>query len=202
MLLEEIKKYKIYLASQSPRRRELLAGMGFDFEVMPTHVKEVHPEGCTPAQLVEHLSRLKLSAVKLEDFPENALFIACDTVVVLEGKALGKPVDRTEALAMLHALAGRCHTVYTGVCLRTAKCTLSFTEHTNVHFRPLNDAELAYYVDTFHPYDKAGAYGIQEWIGMVGISHIEGCYYNVMGLPVASVYEHLQKLFPCLPEAR
>ena len=135
MLLEEIKKYKIYLASQSPRRRELLAGMGFDFEVMPTHVKEVHPEGCTPAQLVEHLSRLKLSAVKLEDFPENALFIACDTVVVLDDEVLEKPENEDDAFRMLRSLSGREHVVMSGVTVKTRRYCATRHSETRVRFR-------------------------------------------------------------------
>ena len=184
----------LLLASKSARRRQLLSELGYPVEFISLDVDEHVPEGTPAADTAEMLARRKAEACPPEVIGKETVLVAADTVVVLDGKALGKPADRTEALAMLHALAGRCHTVYTGVCLRTAKCTLSFTEHTYVHFRPLNDAELAYYVDTFRPYDKAGAYGIQEWIGMVGISHIEGCYYNVMGLPVQRIYEALKTL--------
>jgi len=194
MLLEEIKDYKIYLASQSPRRRELLAGMGFNFEVMPTHVKEVHPEGCTPAQLVEHLSRLKLSAVKLEDFPENALFIACDTVVVLDDEVLEKPENEEDAFRMLRSLSGREHVVMSGVTVKTRRYCATRHSETRVRFRPFIDDELWYYIRHYRPFDKAGAYGIQEWIGYIGVTCLHGSYYNVMGLPVQRIYSELQKL--------
>ena len=192
MLLEEIKDYKIYLASQSPRRRELLAGMGFNFEVMPTHVKEVHPEGCTPAQLVEHLSRLKLSAVKLEDFPENALFIACDTVVVLDDEVLEKPENEDDAFRMLRSLSGREHVVMSGVTVKTRRYCATRHSETRVRFRTFSDDELWYYIRHYRPFDKAGAYGIQEWIGYVGMVGMDGSFYNVMGLPTDVVWDMLQ----------
>ena len=192
MLLEEIKNYRIYLASQSPRRRELLAGMGFDFEVMPTHVKEVHPEGCAPAQLVEHLSRLKLSAVKLEDFPENALFIACDTVVVLDDEVLEKPESEEDAFRMLHSLSGREHVVMSGVTVKTRRYCATRHSETRVRFRTFSDDELWYYIRQYRPFDKAGAYGIQEWIGYVGMEGMDGSFYNVMGLPTDVLWGMLQ----------
>lgn len=120
------------------------------------------------------------------------MVVTADTVVVLDDQVLGKPHSHDEASAMLHQLSGRVHQVYTGVCLRSPQRTLSFTERTDVHFRPLSDKEILYYIDTFKPYDKAGAYGIQEWIGMIGIERIEGCYYNVMGLPLTRLYRELQ----------
>lgn len=193
---------KILLASKSPRRRQLLSELGYPVEFISLDVDEHVSKGTPAADTAELLARRKADACPPEVLSQDTVLVTADTVVVLDGQVLGKPSDRAEALAMLHSLAGRSHTVYTGVCLRTASKTLSFTERTEVHFRPLNDEELAYYVDTYRPYDKAGAYGIQEWIGMVGISHIEGCFYNVMGLPVARLYEHLQRLFPGLPDAR
>lgn len=193
---------KLLLASKSPRRRQLLSELGYPVEFISLDVDEHVSKGTPAADTAELLARRKADACPPEALSQDTVLVTADTVVVLDGQVLGKPSDRAEALAMLHSLAGRSHTVYTGVCLRTASKTLSFTERTEVHFRPLNDEELAYYVDTYRPYDKAGAYGIQEWIGMVGISHIEGCFYNVMGLPVARLYEHLQRLFPGLPDAR
>ena len=193
---------KLLLASKSPRRRQLLSELGYPVEFISLDVDEHVSKGTPAADTAELLARRKADACPPEALSQDTVLVTADTVVVLDDQVLGKPSDRAEALAMLHSLAGRSHTVYTGVCLRTASKTLSFTERTEVHFRPLNDEELAYYVDTYRPYDKAGAYGIQEWIGMVGISHIEGCFYNVMGLPVARLYEHLQRLFPGLPDAR
>lgn len=193
---------KLLLASKSPRRRQLLSELGYPVEFISLDVDEHVSKGTPAADTAELLARRKADACPPEALSQDTVLVTADTVVVLDGQVLGKPSDRAEALAMLYSLAGRSHTVYTGVCLRTASKTLSFTERTEVHFRPLNDEELAYYVDTYRPYDKAGAYGIQEWIGMVGISHIEGCFYNVMGLPVARLYEHLQRLFPGLPDAR
>ena len=194
MLLEEIKKYKIYLASQSPRRRELLAGMGFDFEVMPTHVKEVHPEGCTPAQVVEHLSRLKILSINLEQFPENALFIASDTIVVADDDILEKPASDEEAFRMLRQLSGREHTVMSGVSVRTRRYCATRHSETQVRFRAFSDDELWHYIRHFHPNDKAGAYGIQEWIGYVGVESVNGSFYNVMGLPTCLLWGMLQEV--------
>lgn len=189
---------KLLLASKSPRRRQLLGELGYPVEFISLNVDEHVPADTGADAVAEILARRKAAACPANHLADDEVLIAADTVVVHRGKVLGKPASRDEALAMLHALAGDSHEVYTGVCLRTATQELSFTEKTTVHFRPLDDSELAYYVDHYRPYDKAGAYGIQEWIGMVGVSGIEGCYYNVMGLPVARVYEHLRKLFPSM----
>lgn len=185
---------KLLLASKSPRRRQLLLELGYPVEFISLDVDEHVPAGTPAADTAELLACRKADACPGEAIGPDSVLVAADTVVVQDGQALGKPADRAQALAMLHSLSGRVHSVYTGVCLRTAERTLSFTEKTDVHFRHLSDEELNYYVDTYRPYDKAGAYGIQEWIGMVGISRIEGCYYNVMGLPVARVYENLQTI--------
>ena len=179
---------RLLLASKSPRRRQLLSELGYPIEFINLDVDE-HVAPGTPASATAEL----LARRKAEDCPDDIL-VTADTVVVLDDRVLGKPADRNQALAMLHALAGKRHTVYTGVCLRTQDRAVSFTEKTDVFFRPLSVDEIAFYVDTYRPYDKAGAYGIQEWIGMVGISRIEGCYYNVMGLPVARVYEKIKLL--------
>lgn len=183
---------KLLLASKSPRRRQLLSQLGYPVEFISLDVDEHVPVDTPAHERAELLARRKAEACTAVG-PDEVL-VTADTVVVHRGKALGKPANRDEALAMLRSLAGDSHSVYTGVCLRTQCRTLSFTERTDVHFRSLDDRELAYYVDTYRPYDKAGAYGIQEWIGMVGVSRIEGCYYNVMGLPVARLYEYLQQL--------
>ncbi|MBP3763868.1 MAG: septum formation protein Maf [Bacteroidales bacterium] len=185
---------RLLLASQSPRRRQLLDALGFPVEFISPDVKEEVPSDLPACQAAEYLARLKAEACPTDHIAPDQVLIAADTVVVLHGHALGKPRDRHEAVAMLKALSGQPHSVFTGVCLRTPTLTHSFSEETIVHFAPLSDADIAHYVDTYRPFDKAGAYGIQEWIGMVGITRIEGCYYNVMGLPVARLYCELQLL--------
>lgn len=185
---------RLLLASKSPRRRQLLAELGLPIEIVSVDVDE-HVDAPLPAdQVAEHLACRKSEAFPSDRLAEGDVLVTADTVVVLGSKVLGKPASRTEAVAMLHDLSGRSHEVYTGVCLRTNRGWRSFTEQTTVHFSPLTDAEIDYYVDRYRPFDKAGAYGIQEWIGMVGISRIEGCYYNVVGLPVARLYAALKTL--------
>ena len=190
---------RLLLASKSPRRRQLLGELGYPVEFISLDVDEHVPAGTPAADTAELLARRKAEACPAAMIGDGTILVAADTVVVLGDKVLGKPADRSEALAMLHDLADKSHQVYTGVCLRTTQQTISFTEKTDVFFRPLSDEELSYYVDNYRPYDKAGAYGIQEWIGMVGISRIDGCYYNVMGLPVARVYEAIRRMVPDSP---
>ncbi len=187
---------KLLLASKSPRRRQLLGELGFPIEFISLDVDEHVPLDTPAAETAELLARRKAEACPTERITNDTILVTADTVVVLDDKVLGKPANHQQALEMLRSLADNRHTVFTGVCLRTQRHTLSFTEKTDVYFRPLNDDELTYYIDNYRPYDKAGAYGIQEWIGMVGISRIEGCYYNVMGLPVARVYEAIRQLVP------
>ena len=186
---------RLLLASKSPRRRQLLTETGLSVECVSADVDEHIDSTLPPAEVAEYLARRKAAAFPQEKIDEDCVLVTADTTVVLDGRVLGKPADRDEALAMLHSLAGRQHTVYTGVCMRSQDDEVSFTESTEVHFRQLTDEEIAHYVDTCKPYDKAGAYGIQEWIGMVGVERIEGCYYNVMGLPVARLYETLCNRF-------
>ena len=184
----------LLLASKSPRRRQLLAELGYPVKTIDVDVDE-HIDTPLPANCVaEYLACRKAEAYPVTSLANEEVLVTADTVVVLDDQVLGKPASRDEAVAMLHNLSGRSHEVFTGVCLRTTQRNTSFTERTVVHFRSLSDSEIDYYVDNYRPYDKAGAYGIQEWIGMVGISHIEGCYYNVMGLPVAHLYAALQEI--------
>lgn len=193
MLLEKIKDYHVYLASQSPRRRELLHGMGINFEVMPTCVEEVYPDNLQPEEVVEYLSRLKLSTINRDDFPAKSIFIACDTIVVLDGTILGKPYSKENAIEILQRLRGNEHTVMSGLTvlspwgMQTSHCK------TKVTFRQITDEELTYYVNQYAPMDKAGAYGVQEWIGYVGIQSIEGSFYNVMGLPTRLLWDMLEQ---------
>ena len=194
MLLDELKNYKIYLASKSPRRRELLADMGIDYELLATEVEESYYPSMHPAEVVQYLSRLKLSAVDFAQYPANTIFIACDTIVVMDGRILGKPKDDEEALQMLRQLSGHTHTVLSGLTVATPNHSLTDYRSTEVTFAELSDGELRYYVEHYRPLDKAGAYGVQEWIGCVGISSIQGSFYNVMGLPTRLLWEMLGKI--------
>ncbi len=184
---------RLLLASKSPRRRELLGQLDIPLTIVDVNVDE-RVSGEMPAgQVAEALARLKADGYKA-DITADEVLVTADTVVVLGDRVLGKPHGHEEAADMLHCLSGKAHQVYTGVCLRSANHYSSFTERTDVHFRQLTDEEINYYIDRYKPFDKAGAYGIQEWIGMVGIERIEGCYYNVMGLPVARLYQELMSL--------
>lgn len=194
MLIDNLKKYRIHLASKSPRRNELLRGMGFDFEVMPTNVPEIHPDNLAPAQVAEYLSQLKLSTIVFSSFPANSLFIACDTIVVLGDKILEKPQDQEDASRILHELSGKEHTVISGLTVMTATHKETRHQETKVKFRSLTDEEIEYYIVHYKPFDKAGAYGVQEWIGYVGIEYIDGSFYNVMGLPTQMLWQMLEKL--------
>ena len=185
---------KIYLASKSPRRNELLRGMGFDFEVMPTNVKEAYPSDLSPTEVAEYLSALKLSTIDFQKFPKGSLFIACDTIVVVGDEILGKPKDADDAYRMLRLLSGREHEVISGLTVMTEAKKLTKHRTTKVKFRELLDDEIDYYIENYRPFDKAGAYGVQEWIGYVGIEYIDGSYYNVMGLPTQLLWQMLAEI--------
>ena len=185
---------RLLLASKSPRRRQLLGELGYEVEYVSMEVDEHVDPSVHAAQVAETVARRKADAFPQDNLQPTDVLITADTVVVYGDQALGKPADRQQAIDMLCMLSGQKHTVYTGVCLRTVEQTTSFTEATDVFFRRLSMRDIEYYVDNYRPYDKAGAYGIQEWIGMVGIEKIEGCYYNVMGLPVARLYEALSRI--------
>lgn len=194
MLLDELKNYKIYLASKSPRRRELLADMGIDYELLSAEVEESYDPSMPPADVVQYLSRLKLSAVDFSQYPANTIFITCDTIVVADGQILGKPKDDEEALQMLRQLSGHTHKVLSGLTVATPARMLTDYRSSEVVFAELSEAEIEYYVRQYRPLDKAGAYGVQEWIGCVGISSINGSFYNVMGLPTRLLWMMLEKL--------
>lgn len=194
MLLDELKNYKIYLASKSPRRRELLADMGIDYEQLSAEVEESYDPSMPPADVVQYLSRLKLSAVDFSQYPANTIFITCDTIVVADGQILGKPKDDEEALQMLRQLSGHTHKVLSGLTVATPARMLTDYRSSEVVFAELSEAEIEYYVRQYRPLDKAGAYGVQEWIGCVGISSINGSFYNVMGLPTRLLWMMLEKL--------
>lgn len=188
-------KYDIVLASGSPRRRELLAMLDLPFTVDTSHsVDETHPEGCPAEEIPVCLSVRKANAVTLRP-DDRRLIITADTVVVLDGDILEKPVDEADACRMLARMAGKKQTVVTGVTVRSADRSVTFSNHTEVSFAPLSEEEIEFYVRKFKPLDKAGAYGIQEWIGAAAISGINGSFYNVMGLPVHQLYKVLCENF-------
>jgi septum formation protein len=194
MLLDILKNYKVYLCSKSPRRHELLAGMGIDFEYLPTNVAERHPDTDNPVEVAEYLSQLKLSPIKMEDYPKNTIFIACDTIVVLGNEILEKPKDEADAMTMIRELSGKSHTVISGLTVATPERSITSHRKTEVRFSQLSDEEIRYYVQQYKPYDKAGAYGVQEWIGYIGIEAINGSFYNVMGLPTKLLWEMLKEV--------
>ena len=190
-MLQHLDKYSVVLASKSPRRQELLRGMGVQFQCITKETPERYPE--MPLKKVAgYLSRQKSQAFTDEELPENYLLITADTVVIAENEILGKPVDRDDALRMLHLLSGKTHVVVTGVTIRSKEKTKTFSASSSVTFATLDPEEMAYYVDHYRPFDKAGAYGIQEWIGYVGISGLRGSFYNVMGLPTQRLYNALK----------
>ena len=191
-LLQNIDKYKIILASQSPRRIELLGGLNIKFEVMVLDVNEDFPAQMVGVDIPMYLAEKKANAYK-HIMDEHTMIITADTIVWHEGKVLGKPVDETDARRMLRALSGKTHQVITGVCISTLQRRKVFHVISDVRFARLTEAEIEYYLHNFKPYDKAGSYGVQEWIGFVGVEHINGSYFNVMGLPVQRLYNELKR---------
>jgi septum formation protein len=191
-LLQNIDKYKIILASQSPRRIELLNGLNIKFEVQVLDVNEDFPAQMVGVDIPMYLAEKKANAYK-HIMDEHTMIITADTIVWHEGKVLGKPVDETDARRMLRALSGKTHQVITGVCISTLQRRKVFHVISDVRFARLTEAEIEYYLHNFKPYDKAGSYGVQEWIGFVGVEHINGSYFNVMGLPVQRLYNELKR---------
>ena len=191
--MHSIKNYKLILASASPRRQQLMKDAGFTFEVRLKNVEEKYPQELHLENVPEYLSKVKASAFR-EELKADEVLITADTVVYIHDRILGKPADRKEAISMLQKLSGNRHLVVTGVSVTTRTEQLSFSSRTDVFFKRLSNEEIEFYVDTYKPFDKAGAYGIQEWIGYIGIERIEGSFYNVMGLPIQKLYETLRKL--------
>lgn len=180
---------KIILSSNSPRRKELLAGLDIPFEVkVLSGIDESYPEGLSVEEIPQYIAMEKAAAY---DIAEDEIVITADTVVVLGDAILGKPVDESDAKNMLRALSGNTHRVVTGVCITSADKQRKFSVVSEVTFKVLSDTEIDYYVNRYRPFDKAGAYGIQEWIGYVGVTSLKGSYFNVMGLPVQRIYEEL-----------
>lgn len=193
-MLDNLKKYHIILASNSPRRRELLAGLGLEYEVKTLEgIDETYPEELKGAEIPKYISCQKAKAY-LPLIQEDTLIITADTIVYLDGKVYGKPHDAEDAKRMLKSLSGRTHEVITGVTLLAHNFHKSFAVTSKVTFDYLKKDEIEYYVQNFRPFDKAGAYGIQEWIGFIGVKSLKGSYFNVMGLPVQRLYKELRKL--------
>ena len=186
--------YKLILASNSPRRKELLAGLGLPFEVRVLQdIDESYPDDLPVSEVALYIAGKKADAYRTI-VNDDELIITADTVVIVGDEILGKPVDEADAERMLRQLSGRIHQVTTGVCLLTASQERRFAVTTDVTFKELSDEEIRYYVTTYKPFDKAGAYGIQEWIGYIGVTCLHGSYYNVMGLPVQRIYETIRTL--------
>lgn len=194
MTLDNLKKYHIILASNSPRRRELLSGLGIDYEVKTLPgIEENYPDNLQGDEIPVYIAREKAEAYR-PYIQKDELIITADTIVYLDGQVLGKPKDEADAARMLRLLSGRVHQVITGVCITTADTQRAFVTTTDVTFDTLNEEEINYYVTNYRPLDKAGAYGVQEWIGFIGVTRLEGSYFNVMGLPVQRLYKELKKL--------
>jgi len=193
MLSEQLKRYKVLLGSQSPRRKYLLEMLDISFDIDVIDYEEHFPEGMGHEETALFLAEGKAFALPEKSFSNNTLLITADTIVCFQREILGKPGSRSEAFDMLSMLSGEKHQVITGVCIRTLAKHHSFTASTAVWFKDLTKNEINYYIDQYRPYDKAGSYGIQEWIGYIGVQRIEGSYFNVMGLPVQHLYEELLK---------
>lgn len=190
--MRQTQRYRIVLASNSPRRRELMAGLDIDFEVRVLGgVGESYPPGLPPEEIPLHIAKEKADAYR-STMADDELIITADTVVIAGGEVLGKPADEEEAKAMLRKLSGRTHRVVTGVCMMTKERRTAFSVVTGVTFKDLTAEEIDYYVPKYRPLDKAGAYGVQEWIGYIGVTSLDGSYYNVMGLPVQRIYNELK----------
>ena len=201
-MLEDLKKYSVVLASNSPRRKELLSGLGVNFSVKTLpDVDESFPDTLKGEEIPLFIARKKADAYKVlfssvtsNEVEESLLIITADTIVWLEDEVLGKPANATEARAMLSKLSGKKHQVITGVCLTTASWQKSFAAVSEVQFSSLTEEEMDYYIHNYCPYDKAGAYGVQEWIGFIGVESIQGSYFNVMGLPIQRLYRELKTI--------
>ncbi len=194
MLLDKLKQYNVVLASNSPRRRELLADLGIDFKVRTIKgIDESYPRDMPVLEIAEFISQKKAQAYQ-RLMGENEIIITADTVVILGNEVLGKPADTADACRMLRQLSGNTHKVVTGVTIVMPGRMSSFSAVTDVEFAQLSDEDINFYVDNYRPLDKAGAYGIQEWIGCMGVRHINGSFYNVMGLPLHRLYSELDRL--------
>lgn len=188
-----LSRYNIILASNSPRRKELLSGLNIPYEIKTLpDIDESYPDSLTGEDIAIYIAKEKANAY-LDQLDENTLLITADTIVLLDGKVYGKPSDETDAKQMLRDLSGKTHHVITGVCITTKDKQVSFGVSSEVRFSKLDDDEIEYYVSNYKPFDKAGAYGVQEWIGYVAVEYISGSYFNIMGLPIQRLYRELKK---------
>lgn len=193
MMLDNLKKYNVVLASKSPRRQELLRGIGIEFSVMTKEVDESYSKNISVFDVAPYLSVKKAKSFEDSDLPNNYMLITADTVVVVDDAILGKPKDKDDARNMLRLLSGKKHYVITGVTIHTKDKTKTFSVSSKVSFDDLSDDEIEYYVNVYKPFDKAGSYGVQEWIGYIGVNSVEGSYFNVMGLPTHKLYQMLKQ---------
>lgn len=193
MLKEKLKKYKIILASGSPRRQQFFKDLDLDFEIRLKDVEEIYPPELKAVEITDFLAQLKADALKNE-LKENEILVTSDTIVWHQNKALGKPKSAEEAFEMIKSMSGTTHEVITSVCFQTHTASTLLHDITKVTFKDLSDEAILYYIENYKPYDKAGAYGIQEWFGFMAVTKVEGSYTNVMGLPTAKVYEYLSTL--------
>lgn len=191
MLSNKLKNYNVILASGSPRRQQFLKDLGLDFTIELRNVEEIYPETLQGHQITDYLAELKASP--FDKLKENDILITSDTIVWLDNKAIGKPKDRNDAIKIFKELSGKKHQVITSICIKTTSEIKIINDTTDVYFKKLSDNEINYYIDNFQPYDKAGGYGIQDWIGYIGVEKIEGSFFNVMGLPVHKLYIELSK---------
>ncbi|GHE23687.1 Maf family nucleotide pyrophosphatase [Sphingobacterium griseoflavum] len=191
MLIDKLKEIRVVLGSQSPRRKDLLAALGVDFQVLVKDTAEDFNPLDTATEIVKSIAKKKLDAFDALEF-QDSLVITADTVVVHQGRILGKPTDKQEAIRTLHALQGNQHDVLTAVAISYSGKSYTFVEKTGVSFYPMTASEISYYVEQFLPLDKAGSYGIQEWIGLMAIQGLQGSYENVVGLPTARLYQELK----------
>jgi len=192
MIADQFKDYKLILASRSPRRQQLLLELGLKFDIVIKEYDEVYPEGLNGEEIARFISHSKAVSF-INEISDNEIVIAADTIVWCNDQVLGKPVSHTDAIRILKEISGNTHEVITAVSLLSGTKELTFSESTKVTFEALTQNEINYYIDKYKPYDKAGAYGIQEWIGILACSHIDGSYFNVVGLPVQRLYKELQK---------
>lgn len=191
MLSEKLKSYRIILASGSPRRQEFFRQLDIPFEVQLKEIDEVYPENLQAAEISDYLAKLK--AIAFTELHPKDILITSDTIVWFENKALGKPKDEKDAVRMLRLLSGSKHEVITSVCFTTPEKQITINDKSSVWFKPFSEEEIAYYIANFKPFDKAGAYGIQDWIGMIGVTKITGSYNNIMGFPTHLVYKTLSR---------